>query len=127
MCAWWRDCCCSSAALQLRLSNACMHGDAGNHQAAHALAFTHSPFFTPNDRYYFTWLCYNWSTIHTHHTFLCTYLFYGFIVLTALSHTCTVAEKEGIAGYEMALNYNGVPFALLPRAASEIKDRKSVV
>jgi murein DD-endopeptidase MepM/ murein hydrolase activator NlpD len=32
-----------------------------------------------------------------------------------------VAEKEGIAGYELALNYNGVPFALLPRAASEIK------
>jgi len=32
-----------------------------------------------------------------------------------------VADKEGIAGYEIALNYNGVPFALLPRAASEIK------
>ena len=32
-----------------------------------------------------------------------------------------VAEKEGVAGYEIALNYNGVPFALLPRAASEIK------
>jgi murein DD-endopeptidase MepM/ murein hydrolase activator NlpD len=32
-----------------------------------------------------------------------------------------VAEKEGVAGYEMALNFNGVPFALLPRAASEIK------
>ena len=32
-----------------------------------------------------------------------------------------VAEKEGVAGYELALNYNGVPFALLPRAASEIK------
>ncbi len=32
-----------------------------------------------------------------------------------------VAEKEGIAGYEVALNYNGVAFALLPRAASEIK------
>ncbi len=31
------------------------------------------------------------------------------------------AEKEGVAGYEMALNYNGVAFALLPRAASEIK------
>jgi murein DD-endopeptidase MepM/ murein hydrolase activator NlpD len=31
------------------------------------------------------------------------------------------AEKEGVAGYEIALNYNGVPFALLPRAASEIK------
>lgn len=32
-----------------------------------------------------------------------------------------VAEKEGVAGYEMALNYNAVPFALMPRAASEIK------
>ena len=31
------------------------------------------------------------------------------------------AEKEGIAGYEIALNYNGVAFALMPRAASEIK------
>ncbi|MDR3460176.1 MAG: M23 family metallopeptidase [Verrucomicrobiae bacterium] len=32
-----------------------------------------------------------------------------------------VADKEGIAGYELALTYNGVPFALYPRAASEIK------
>jgi hypothetical protein len=32
-----------------------------------------------------------------------------------------VADKEGIAGYEVALNYNGVAFALMPRAASEIK------
>ena len=31
------------------------------------------------------------------------------------------ADQEGIAGYEMALNYNGVAFALMPRAASEIK------
>jgi len=31
-----------------------------------------------------------------------------------------VAEKEGVAGYEVALNYNGVAFALMPRAASEI-------
>ncbi len=31
------------------------------------------------------------------------------------------AEKEGVAGYEVVLNYNGVAFALLPRAASEIK------
>ncbi len=31
-----------------------------------------------------------------------------------------VAEKEGVAGYEVALNYNAVPFALMPRAASEI-------
>jgi murein DD-endopeptidase MepM/ murein hydrolase activator NlpD len=32
-----------------------------------------------------------------------------------------VAEKQGVAGYEVALNYNGVAFALMPRAASEIK------
>ena len=31
-----------------------------------------------------------------------------------------VAQKEGVAGYEIALNYNGVAFALMPRAASEI-------
>jgi len=30
------------------------------------------------------------------------------------------AEKEGVAGYEITLNYNGVAFALMPRAASEI-------
>jgi hypothetical protein len=34
-----------------------------------------------------------------------------------------VAEKEGVAGYEIALNYNGVAFALMPRAASEITGR----
>jgi len=34
-----------------------------------------------------------------------------------------IAEKEGIAGYEIALNYNGVAFALMPRAASEIKGK----
>lgn len=32
-----------------------------------------------------------------------------------------VAEKEGTAGYEIAFDFNGVPFALMPRAASEIK------
>ena len=31
------------------------------------------------------------------------------------------AAKEGIAGYEVGLNYNCVAFALIPRAASEIK------
>jgi peptidoglycan LD-endopeptidase LytH len=30
------------------------------------------------------------------------------------------AQKEGVAGYEIALNFNGVPFELIPRAASEI-------
>lgn len=33
------------------------------------------------------------------------------------------AEKEGIAGYEIALNYNGVAFELMPHTASEIKGR----
>ena len=32
-----------------------------------------------------------------------------------------VAQREGIAGYEMALNFNGLPIELIPRAASEIK------
>ena len=35
-----------------------------------------------------------------------------------------VAEKEGIAGYEVALNFNAVPFQLIPRAASEIKGKE---
>jgi hypothetical protein len=34
-----------------------------------------------------------------------------------------IAEKEGVAGYEITFNYNGVAFALMPRAASEIKSR----
>ena len=34
-----------------------------------------------------------------------------------------VAEKEGVASYEIALNYNCVAFALMPRAASEIKGK----
>jgi peptidoglycan LD-endopeptidase LytH len=33
------------------------------------------------------------------------------------------AEKEGVAGYEIALNFNGVAFELIPRAASEIKGK----
>ena len=31
------------------------------------------------------------------------------------------AEKEGVAGYEIALNYNALPIELIPRAASELK------
>ena len=34
-----------------------------------------------------------------------------------------VAEKEGIAGCELALNFNGLPFQITPRAASEIKTK----
>ena len=33
------------------------------------------------------------------------------------------AEQEGTAGYEIALNFNGVAFELVPRAASEIKGK----
>jgi peptidoglycan LD-endopeptidase LytH len=34
-----------------------------------------------------------------------------------------VAEKEGVAGYEVAFDFNGVAIQLIPRAASEIKGR----
>jgi hypothetical protein len=34
-----------------------------------------------------------------------------------------IADKEGVAGYEIVLNFNGVAFALMPRAESEIKSR----
>ena len=37
-----------------------------------------------------------------------------------------VAEKQGVAGYEIALNFNGVAFALMPRAESEIKNRVKI-
>jgi len=32
-----------------------------------------------------------------------------------------LAESQGIAAYEVALNYNGVPYQLVPRALSEVK------
>jgi hypothetical protein len=38
-----------------------------------------------------------------------------------------VAEKEGVAGYEIALDYNGVAIELIPRAASEIKGKGKFV
>lgn len=41
----------------------------------------------------------------------------------ALVRRNPVAEKEGIAGYELALNYNGLPFQIIPRAASELKSK----
>jgi murein DD-endopeptidase MepM/ murein hydrolase activator NlpD len=37
-----------------------------------------------------------------------------------------LAEKEGIAGYEVALNYVGLPFELIPRAHSEIKGKSRI-
>ena len=33
------------------------------------------------------------------------------------------AQKEGVAGYELVMNFNGIPFELIPRAASEIKGK----
>ncbi len=41
----------------------------------------------------------------------------------ALIRRNPVAEREGVAGYELAFNFNGVPFAATPRAASEIRGR----
>lgn len=32
-----------------------------------------------------------------------------------------IAQKEGVAGYELSLNFNGVPMEVIPRAESEIK------
>jgi murein DD-endopeptidase MepM/ murein hydrolase activator NlpD len=36
------------------------------------------------------------------------------------------AEQEGVAGYEIALNCNGVAFELIPRATSELKGKAKV-
>ncbi|MBI3879259.1 MAG: M23 family metallopeptidase [Verrucomicrobia bacterium] len=33
------------------------------------------------------------------------------------------ADAEGVAGYEIALNFNGVPFQLIPRSATEMKSK----
>src|SRR5258708_7194374 len=37
-----------------------------------------------------------------------------------------VAEKEGVAGYELALNFNGVAFEVVPRAASEMRGKSRI-
>ena len=42
----------------------------------------------------------------------------------ALIRSNPKAEKEGVAGYEIALDFNGVAFELIPRAASEIKSKE---
>jgi peptidoglycan LD-endopeptidase LytH len=41
----------------------------------------------------------------------------------ALVKANPAAERAGIAGYELALNFNGLPFELIPRAASEMKGK----
>lgn len=39
---------------------------------------------------------------------------------TALVRRNPVADREGVAGYEISLDFNGVPFLLVPKAKSEI-------
>jgi hypothetical protein len=39
---------------------------------------------------------------------------------TPLVRRNPVADKEGVAGYEIALDFNGLPFLLIPKARSEI-------
>ena len=41
----------------------------------------------------------------------------------ALVKANPTAVKQGIVGYEIALNFNGVPFELIPRSAAEIKSQ----
>ena len=40
---------------------------------------------------------------------------------TALVRRNPLAEKEGVAGYEISLNFNGLPYQLIPRAPSEVR------
>ncbi|TAL06097.1 MAG: M23 family metallopeptidase [Verrucomicrobia bacterium] len=44
----------------------------------------------------------------------------------ALVRANPLAQKERVAGYELALNFNGIPFELTPRAASEIKSKTKI-
>ena len=41
----------------------------------------------------------------------------------ALVHANPRAEKEGIAGYELTLNFIGIPFQVVPRSSSELKGK----
>ncbi|MDB6028591.1 MAG: Peptidase [Verrucomicrobiales bacterium] len=45
---------------------------------------------------------------------------------TALMRQRNPAESGSIVGYEIALNFNGLPFQLIPRTAAEIKGREKV-
>ncbi len=41
-----------------------------------------------------------------------------------LVHANAIAQKEGVAGYEIVFDFNAVPIALAPRAASEFKSKQ---
>ncbi len=45
---------------------------------------------------------------------------------TPLIRRNPIADREGFAGFEIALNFNGVPFQLIPRAASELKGKTGI-
>ena len=45
----------------------------------------------------------------------------------ALVKSNPVASKEGVVGYEIALNYCGLPYELVPRGASEVKSKSKLV
>ena len=44
----------------------------------------------------------------------------------ALVQPNPVAQREGVAGYELALTFNGLPVRIIPRAASELKSPAKV-
>jgi len=44
----------------------------------------------------------------------------------ALVERNPVAEREGVAGYELSLAFNGMPIRAVPRAASELRSRSKV-
>jgi murein DD-endopeptidase MepM/ murein hydrolase activator NlpD len=44
----------------------------------------------------------------------------------ALVQRNPVAEREGVAGYELGLTFNGLPSRIVPRAASELKGARKV-
>lgn len=44
----------------------------------------------------------------------------------ALVRTNPKAEKEGVAGYELALNFNGIAYEIIPRAASQLRGKSKI-
>ena len=44
----------------------------------------------------------------------------------ALVQSNPVAQREGVAGYELSLTFNGLPVRIIPRAASELKSAAKV-
>ncbi len=42
---------------------------------------------------------------------------------TALIRVNPLAEKQGVVAYEVALNFNGIPFELIPRTQSEVRGK----